>query len=93
MEGEIPLPADPKLAAEGWVRRHVAEATRAQEWVDLYRSLGYEVTTRTLSESDFAPICSQCALAASGGSCVLIYTRHKDKEREHARGRHTMPSG
>jgi hemerythrin-like domain-containing protein len=82
-ESEVPLPADPKLAAEGWVRRHVAEATRAREWIDLYRSLGYEVTTRKLTESDFAAICGQCALAA-GGSCVLIYTRNTDNEREHA---------
>jgi hypothetical protein len=67
-------PADPKLLAEGWQRRHLADANRAEEAVELYRSMGYEVRVETLTPDDFGPQCAQCALAGCR-ACVLIYTR------------------
>lgn|GEM_PF-660334 len=68
---------DEGLCAQGWVRRHVADATRAQESVDLYESLGFEVMVQNLASEDFGPECRRCAL----GDCprfVLVYTRRKD---------------
>ncbi|MHC4413720.1 MAG: hypothetical protein ACYS0G_00395 [Planctomycetota bacterium] len=73
---ELSIPADPKLIAEGWVRRHLADPARARESVELYTSMGYEVKVQTLTPSDFGPQCGQCAAVACG-SCVLIYTRNR----------------
>jgi hypothetical protein len=70
----LPFPADPKLAAEGWTRRHLADAARAQESIDLYTSMGYEVKVRKLTPADFGPQCAHCA-SAMCHACVLIYTR------------------
>jgi hypothetical protein len=69
-------PADPKLLAEGWERRHLADAERARESVELYESMGYEVRAETLTPDDFGPRCAECAMAACR-ACVLIYTRRK----------------
>ncbi len=66
--------ADPTLVREGWVRRHLADAVRAQEWVDLYRSTGHEVKVRELTPEDFGPQCAHCASVVCS-ACVLIYTR------------------
>ncbi len=73
---ELPIPADPKLVAEGWIRRHLADPARARESIDLYTSMGYEVKAQKLSPSDFGPQCSGCASVVRS-SCVLIYTRKK----------------
>jgi hypothetical protein len=72
-----PCPADPKLLAEGWVRRHLADAAKAEESVDLYRSMGFEVRVEQLTPGDFGPQCAQCASAACH-ACVLIYTRRPE---------------
>lgn len=82
------IPPDAALVTAGWVRRHLVEATRAQESVDLYTSMGYEVTVRKLTRADLGPRCGACAPLVCG-SCVLIYTRKE----EHAGGCDTMPSG
>lgn len=66
--------ADPALVAEGWVRRHVVDPDRARESVELYRSMGYEVTVRPLIPEDFGPMCKECASAICR-SLVLVYTR------------------
>ena len=84
---EASIAADPKLLAEGWVRRHLADPARAQESIELYTSMGYEVKTLKLTPSDLGPLCGLCALDVCK-SCVLIYTRRK----EHVRGRDTRPS-
>lgn len=70
----LPVPADPKLVAAGWVRRHLADAARAEESVELYRQMGYEVRVQRLTPADFGPRCARCAEAACH-ACVLIYTR------------------
>ncbi len=74
---ECSIPADPKLVAEGWIRRHLADSARAKESIDLYTSMGYEVKVQKLTPSDFAPNCGRCASVVCR-SCVLIYTRKRD---------------
>lgn len=71
---------DAKLVAEGWERRHLADAERAAESVELYESLGYEVRVEPLTPDDFGPQCAECALAACH-ACVRIYTRRKEPRR------------
>ena len=66
--------ADPKLVSDGWVRRHLADSARAQESIDLYTSMGYEVKVQKLTPADFGPQCAQCA-SVMCHACVLIYTR------------------
>ncbi len=83
---ELSVEADPRLVAEGWVRRHLADPARAEESIELYKSMGYEVRAQKLSPADFGPGCSGCAPVV-GRTCVLIYTRMK----ENARERNAMP--
>jgi hypothetical protein len=73
-EAGFSIPADPKLIAEGWFRRYLADPDRAQEAIDLYASLGYEVKAQTLTPDDFGPDCGDCASVVCR-SYVLIYTR------------------
>lgn len=73
------LPADRKLVAQGWVRRHLVDPDRAAESMDLYASLGFEVQARALAPDDFPPQCAQCASEACR-SYVMIYTRRKQAD-------------
>lgn len=66
---------DERLAADGWVRRHTADADRAKESIELYRSLGFEVLMRELTSTDYDPSCHRDCVASAGPSHVLIYTR------------------
>ncbi len=70
---------DERLAAEGWVRRHTADANRVAEWLELYRSLGFEVFTRELTIADHDPQCRDCVISACT-SYVLIYTRKSARQ-------------
>ena len=36
-------PPDPKLIAEGWERRFIADAKRAQDAIEMYAEMGHEV--------------------------------------------------
>lgn len=60
--------------ASGWERRFEADVARVDELVELYTSLGYEVSTRGLLPEAFAPECAGCALTACA-RYVEIYTR------------------
>ncbi len=71
---QFPAPSDPQLVAEGWLRRHVVDKERAEESIELYRSLGFEVRTVKLTDPEFAKACAGCAPAFCG-SHVVIYTR------------------
>ncbi len=73
------IPADPKLLAAGWVRRHLADADRAAESVELYESMGFEVKARKLTPSDFGAGCQDCASSVCR-SYVLIYTRKNENQ-------------
>ena len=65
---------DKRLAAEGWARRHTADADRVEESIKLYRSLGFGVLTRELTSADYDPSCRDC-VASACPSLVMIYTR------------------
>jgi hypothetical protein len=68
------IPADPELIADGWERRHLADPDRAEEAVQLYSSLGFEVKCQKLTPADFGPDCGDCASVVCK-TYVLIYTR------------------
>ena len=63
-----------ELEAAGWVRRFEADTARLEEVVELYTSLGCEVTIRALEPQSFAPECAGCALTACA-RYVEVYTR------------------
>lgn len=65
---------DPRLIADGWERRQLADPNRAKEAIELYESLGFEVFAKTLEDSDFGEDCKTCAVAGCQGY-VMIYTR------------------
>lgn len=67
------------LEAEGWQRRYLADEHRAQEAVELYTSLGYEVRSEKLVPSHFGPQCEECALVVCR-SYVVIYTRKQGRQ-------------
>jgi len=71
---ELSIPADPKLVAEGWVRRYLADPDRAKEAIELYTSMGYEVKAQKLTPDDLGPKCGDCGSVICS-SYVLIYTR------------------
>ncbi len=73
---EIGIQADPKLLAEGWVRRHMTDAARAAEAAELYSGMGFEVELRKLTPQDLGSKCQACA-ASICGSYVMVYTRGK----------------
>jgi len=75
---ELPIPADPKLIAEGWVRRHLADPDRAKEAIELYTSMGYEVKAQKLTPADFGPNCGDCGSVICS-TYVLIYTRKRTR--------------
>ena len=62
MLSEAALEGDPKLLAEGWERRFMADAERAKEAVELYEELGYEVRTEAVRSEDVADDCEDCQL-------------------------------
>lgn len=68
------MPADPKLLADGWVRRHMVDPSRATETCELYTSLGFDVLVQELRPTDFGPHCQACALS-SCNAYVVVYTR------------------
>lgn len=73
---ELSTHGDPALEAAGWVRRHLVDPERAEETIELYESLGFEVMSRTPTPDDFGPKCRDCAAVACR-EYLLIYTRHK----------------
>ena len=56
------LAPDPARAAQGWERRFIADAERADEAVRLYEELGYEVCADPLRPDDLAGECEDCRL-------------------------------
>ncbi len=68
------IPGDPALLAAGWQRRTMTDPSRANELVELYTSLGFEVKIQDLAKEDFGSGCETCAESACK-SYVLLYTR------------------
>lgn len=73
------LGPDPKRLAEGWERRFITDATRADEVLELYRELGYEVCADPVEPSELGEECDDCQLALLA-QLKTIYTRRKQED-------------
>jgi hypothetical protein len=70
---------DPRLLAEGWQRRFMADGVRAEEAMALYRSLGFEVLAQPVKPENVADECSDCRLLMALRFST-IYTRSSPTE-------------
>ena len=70
------LQPDPALVAEGWERRFTADAHRAQEAIELYVQLGYEVRAESLLPEQLTDECEGCRSPVIS-EFKTIYTRKK----------------
>ena len=80
VEGGQGRGADPARLAEGWVRRFIADAARADEAVALYRSLGMEAEADPARPDALNAGCGDCQLVQLLNFRV-IYTRRRDPDR------------
>ncbi len=71
---EAQLQPDPALIAEGWVRRFTADSQRADEAIELYAKLGYEVRAEPSWADETMDECDSCHSVASA-EFKTIYTR------------------
>ncbi|HLF01297.1 MAG TPA: hypothetical protein VI547_04935 [Anaerolineales bacterium] len=71
-------PPDPRLVAEGWERRFMADGRRLTEYAELYQSLGFEVHTEVVSPDEIGPECGDCRLIMCR-QFLTLYTRKKAK--------------
>lgn len=71
---DIEFPADPKLVAEGWQRRFMADPARVEESTRLYTDLGFEVRAKAIDPTELSELCGDCRLATCK-AYVTIYTR------------------
>jgi len=62
------------LEADGWERRFITDVDRADEAVELYSELGFEVHVEPVAAAELGGDCNGCALVAE---CRFktIYTR------------------
>jgi hypothetical protein len=67
----VAAPASDSL--QGWTRCFVAGPARLREYVELYRSLGFEVRLEPMPGDELVEQCSDCALALT--FFKVIYTR------------------
>jgi hypothetical protein len=68
------IEADPARIADGWTRRFVADRTRADEMMNLYRDLGFEVVADPIPPSQVGGDCGECQLLLLL-EFKVIYTR------------------
>lgn len=73
---EAQLEADPELAAEGWERRFTTDTKRADEVIQLYSQLGYEVRAEPVKSEETTECCQDCH-SSNGLTLKTIYTRLK----------------
>ena len=67
---------------QGWVRQFTIEAERADEYVELYESMGHEVRVEAVTPDLMAAEeCATCLLAACD-RYVIIYTRSEEQRDE-----------
>jgi hypothetical protein len=62
---------------EGWMKAFIVEETRVDEYVELYKSLGYEVMVRRVKEEDLDEGCKQCSLYLCE-RCRIIFIRKRE---------------
>lgn len=70
------LHADPALIALGWVRRFTTDEQRANEAVELYEKLGYEVRAEPVRSDELDHGCGDCRTMVAF-HFLAIYTRRK----------------
>ena len=71
---EDQLEGDPQRIVDGWERRFIADRPRAEEAIELYTGLGYEVCADPIMSDELADDCEDCLLVARL-RFVTIYTR------------------
>ena len=74
MLSDAQIAADPERVAAGWVRRFIASGPRAQEMIQLYRELGFEVAADPIRSEQITGDCGDCELLMRL-EFVMIYTR------------------
>jgi hypothetical protein len=70
------LEGDPQRLADGWERRFIADARRAEEAIELYSQLGYEVCADPVRAEELGEECDDCQLLAAL-QFKMIYTRKR----------------
>jgi hypothetical protein len=73
---ESQIEGDPQRIADGWERRFIADGRRAEEMVELYSQLGYEVCADPVSPDVVGEDCDDCQLLAAL-QFKIIYTRKR----------------
>jgi hypothetical protein len=73
---EAQLQGDPARLADGWERRFIADARRAEEAIELYSRLGYEVCADPVRAEELGEECDDCQLLAAL-QFRMIYTRKR----------------
>ena len=68
---------DPKLTAQGWKRRFMADSLRLSDYLELYSSLGFEVRSETVQPADIGPECNDCRSTLCR-QFVTLYTRRTE---------------
>jgi len=66
-------PPDAKLLAEGWERRFIADAKRAQDAIEMYAEMGHEVRLEPVPAMGLSEACSGCLEAFA--QFRVVYTR------------------
>lgn len=73
---ESQLRPDPARIADGWERRFIADSARAEEAIQLYEGLGFEVAADPIRPDEMGEDCDDCQLLALM-KFRTIYTRRK----------------
>lgn len=70
--------SDPVLVAQGWRRRFMTDGVRAQEAMELYSELGFEVRAEPVQAEAVTQDCADCQLLIAL-EFKTIYTRNPGK--------------
>jgi hypothetical protein len=68
------LEPDPRRVSEGWSPRFITDGARAEEMMQLYRQLGFEVVADPIAPQDRRGICEHCRVVMQL-QFRIIYTR------------------
>ena len=71
---EAEIEPDPARIADGWTRRFVTDAKRADEAVELYRELGYQACADPVRQEEIKGDCEDCTLLILL-QFKMVYTR------------------